>query len=182
MPRPLWTRASVEESVVLALFDLSNQLSKLGEELAGRAGLTTQQWLVLLQVAGDPNFHVPGGRASLPTHGVMGSEIAEARGVSRANVSALVTQLLAKGLVRQETADGDRRRKRLFVTAKGTALLEQLEAARRRANTALLADLAPRDRERLLQALRACLDQAWRAIEAGGLRHTPRPVASVSGG
>lgn len=162
-------RASLEESIVLALFDLSNQLGKLGEGLASRAGLTTQQWLVLLQVAGDPNFHVPGGRPSLPAHGVMGSEIAEARGVSRANVSALVAQLQVKGLVRQTPVDGDRRRKRLFITAKGRAALAQLEAARRRANRALVVDLAPHDRKTLLQALRACLGQAWRAIEAGGL-------------
>jgi len=42
---------------VLSVLDLSNQLGKLGEGLAAHAGLTTQQWLVLLQVAGDPNFH-----------------------------------------------------------------------------------------------------------------------------
>jgi hypothetical protein len=56
MPRALPGTASVEESIVLTLFDLSNHLGKLGEGLAGRAGLTTQQWLLLLQVAGDPNF------------------------------------------------------------------------------------------------------------------------------
>ncbi len=159
----------MEESVVLALFDLSNQLSKLGDGLAGRAGLTTQQWLVLLQVAGDPNFPVPGGRPALPVNGVMGSEIAEARGVSRPNVSALVAQLLARRLVREEPVAGDRRRKRLLVTARGRAALGRLEAARRRANRGLLAGLTPHDREKLLQALRTCLGQIWRAIEAGGL-------------
>lgn len=169
MRRVVSGKASVEESIVLALFDLSNQLNRLGERLAGRAGLTAQQWLVLLQVAGDPNFQVPLGRTSLPADGVMGSEIAEARGVSRANVSALVAQLLAKGLVRQVPASGDRRRKRLSVTAKGRAALTRLEGPRQRANHALLADLAPPERQALLQALRACLGQAWRAIEAGWL-------------
>jgi len=41
----------------MALFNLSNQLGKLGEGLAAQAGLTTQQWLGLLKVAGDPNAH-----------------------------------------------------------------------------------------------------------------------------
>lgn len=154
---------------MLALFDLSNQLGKLGEGLASSAGLTAQQWLVLLQAAGDPNFYAPGGRASLPTSGVMGSEIADARGVSRANVSALVKQLLAKGLVRQEQDADDRRRKRLFVTATGRAALRRLEAARRRANRALLADLTAQERDALLRALRASLGQVWRALDGGGL-------------
>ena len=86
---------------MLAVLDLSNQLGKLGEGLAAHAGLTTQQWLVLLQVAGDPNFHVPDGRAVPAKGGVLGSEIALARGVSRASVSTLVAQLLGKGLIRR---------------------------------------------------------------------------------
>lgn len=159
--------ASVEESIVLAFFDLSNHLTKLGEGLAAQAGLTTQQWLVLLQVAGDPNFHAPDGRARLPASGVTGSEIAEARGVTRANVSALVAQLLGKGLIRQRPEAGDRRRRRLFVTPKGRAALARLEAARRRANRALLARLSEAERADLLRTLRACLDQVWHAVEAG---------------
>ncbi len=158
---------TIEGSIVLALFDLSNQLGKVGEGLAARAGLTTQQWLVLLQVAGDPNFHVPGGRSSLPPQGVMASEIADARGVSRASISALVAQLLAKGLVRHEATTGDRRRKHLFITTEGRAALRRLEAARRRANRTLLAGVAPAARAGLLDGLRSCLAQVWQAIEAG---------------
>jgi DNA-binding MarR family transcriptional regulator len=167
MRRTVSGEASVEESIVLALFDLSNQLSKLGEGLAGPAGLSAQQWLVLLQVAGDPNFHSPGGRGSLHARGVMASEIAEARGVSRPNVSALVAQLMAKGFVRQKEEPTDRRRKGLFMTARGRAALRRLEAGRRLANRALLADLTPDDRAALLQALRACLARAWRPSTRG---------------
>lgn len=163
--------ASVEESIVLAFFDLSNQLAKLGEALAARAGLTTQQWLVLLQVAGDPNFHSSDGRTPLPAFGVTASEIAQARGVSRANVSILVTQLLGKGLIRWRPEAGDRRRRRLFVTARGRAALTRLDASRRRANRALLARLDTAERFTLLHALRACLDQVWQALATG---HAPR--------
>lgn len=167
MSRTLSLDASVEESIVLAFFDLGNHLAKLGEGLAAHAGLTTQQWLVLLQVAGDPNFHAPDGRARLPVAGVTGSEIAEARGVTRANVSALVTQLLGKELLEQRPVAGDRRRRRLFVTPKGRAALARLEAGRRRANRALLARLSEAERAALLRALRACLDEVWHALEAG---------------
>ena len=87
---------SVEEGVVLALFDVANQLYKLGDAVAAGAGLTTQQWLLLLQVAGDPNFSRP-SRSSVSDADPAGSSIARARGVSRANVSTLLSQLIAKG-------------------------------------------------------------------------------------
>ncbi|MBX7185866.1 MAG: MarR family winged helix-turn-helix transcriptional regulator [Vicinamibacteria bacterium] len=179
MPRAVSGKASVEESIVLAVLDLSNQLGKLGEGLAGHAGLTTQQWLVLLQVAGDPNFHAPGGRASRPKGGVLASEIAEARGVSRANVSTLVAQLLGKGLVRQDAEAGDRRRKGLSITAKGRAALARLDASRRHANRVLLAELDTKGRAALLRSLRACLRCAAASVAAAP---EPRGSTSVTGG
>jgi DNA-binding MarR family transcriptional regulator len=179
MARAVPQKASVEESIVLAVLDLSNQLGKLGEGLAGQAGLTTQQWLVLLQVAGDPNFHMPDGWAARATGGVLGSEIAEARGVSRASVSTLVAQLLAKGLVRQQPETGDRRRKGLSITAKGRAALARLAASRRRANRTLLAELSQRERAVFLRSLRACLRCAAASVaEAPG----PRVPTFVPGG
>jgi len=151
---------------VLAVLDLSNQLGKLGEGLAAHAGLTTQQWLVLLQVAGDPNFHAPNGRAAPSTGGVLGSEITEARGVSRASVSTLVAQLLGKGLVRQQPETEDRRRKGLSITAKGRAALARLDASRRHANRVLLAELGGRERAALLRSLHACLRCAADSVAA----------------
>jgi len=164
---------------VLAVLDLSNQLGKLGEGLAAHAGLTTQQWLVLLQVAGDPNFHRPSGRAVLPTGGVLGSEIAEARGVSRASVSTLVAQLLGKGLIRRQAEASDRRRKGLSITAKGRAALARLDASRRRANRVLLAELSGKERVVLLRSLRACLRCAAASVAAAP---EPQGSTSVSGG
>jgi DNA-binding MarR family transcriptional regulator len=179
MSRGVPEKASVEESIVLSVLDLSNQLGKLGEGLAAHAGLTTQQWLVLLQVAGDPNFHAPDGRATRAKGGVLGSEIALARGVSRASVSTLVAQLLAKGLIRKQAESGDRRRKGLSVTAKGRASLARLDASRRHANRVLLAELGADERAVLLHALRACLRCAAASVAAAP---EPRGSTSVSGG
>lgn len=188
----------MEESIVLSVLDLSNQLGKLGEGLAAHAGLTTQQWLVLLQVAGDPNFHAPAGRTVVSPGGVLASEIALARGVSRASVSTLVAQLLAKDLIRQDAEASDRRRKGLSVTAKGRAALARLDASRRRANRTLLGELDADERAVLLRALRACLRCAAASVAVapgskGMIRQTRRPVprraddadivsVSVSGG
>jgi len=164
---------------VLAVLDLSNQLGKLGEGLAAHAGLTTQQWLVLLQVAGDPNFYRPDGRALISTGGVLGSEIAEARGVSRASVSILVAQLLGKGMVRRLPEAFDRRRKGLSITAKGRAALARLDASRRHANRVLLAELGGKERAALLRSLHACLRCAAASVAAAP---EPRGSTSVSGG
>ena len=162
MKLTLQNGASVEETLVLTFFDLANQLSKLGEEVAAGAALTTQQWLVLLQIAGDPNFPLP---AHLPERsngaGIMGSEIALARGVSRASISVLVTQLLKRGLIRQEEEAGDRRRKRLFVTDDGRRIIDALDEARMNANRELFTDLDPAERQVLLGALRKCLGRLW---------------------
>jgi DNA-binding MarR family transcriptional regulator len=179
MPRAVPEKASVEESIVLAVLDLSNQLGKLGEGLAAHAGLTTQQWLILLQVAGDPNFHQPGGRAARPSGGVLGSEIALARGVSRASVSTLVAQLLGKRLIRRQPEAGDRRRKGLSITAKGRTALARLDASRRLANRVLLAELSARERAALLRSLHACLRCAAASVAAAP---EPRGSTSVSGG
>lgn len=150
--------ATVEESIVLALFDLANHVNRRGDRLAAVAGLTTQQWLVLLQIGGDPNF--PSGGGARPG-GVLPSEIARARGITRASVSAVVTALLRRGLI-DETADAaDGRRRRLSLTAAGVAALASVQPARVAANQRLLAQLDARERARFLRHLRLCLDALW---------------------
>lgn len=161
MPARLRLTKSVEEGVVLALFDVANQLNKLGDEVAAGAGLTTQQWLVLLQIAGDPNFARPGGRSTAEGEATVASAIASARGVSRANVSTLVSQLIARGYVRQEEHARDRRRKRLLVTDAGRRALAGIETHRREANRRLLGGLAAAQRAQLLESLQACLEHLW---------------------
>lgn len=164
---------SVEEGVVLALFDVTNQLHKLGDEVAAGAGLTTQQWLVLLQVAGDPNFHQP-VRSPADDADTVGSGIARARGVTRANVSTLVAQLVAKGYLRQQEQTRDRRRKRLLITEQGRRALAAIEPARRDANRKLLGGLDVAERAQLLRSLRACLEHLCSTAGHDGAAPTRR--------
>ena len=158
MPRATLLTRSIEDSIVLTLFDIANQLGKLGDGLSSKAGLTTQQWLMLLQIAGDPNFAVPDDGASRSGPGIMASEIARARGVSRANVSMLVAQLLRMGLVSQEQQPDDRRRKHLTLTDAGLGALTDIQSARHTANQNLFAGLTPMERRQLLRSLRAWTD------------------------
>ena len=147
-------RRSVEEAVVLALFDLANHLQRRGEHVAAAAGLTTQQWLVLLQIAGDPNFPTSARTSKAP---VLASDIARVRGVSRATISAVVGALKLRGLIREEADPADRRRRWLAITVAGLAALSAIEPARRAANRRLLADFAPSDRTQMRDYLQRCL-------------------------
>ncbi len=166
---PLELSESIEESLILTLLDLANHLAKNGEAMAAQEDLTTQQWLVLLQIAGDPNFPSP-RRGAQPRRaperevdGVLASEIATARGVSRANVSTLVTPLLRRKLVRQTDDPQDRRRKRLTLAPAGHRIIERLEPLRRGANQKLFVALEPAAKKDLLRHLGHCLDKLSRS-------------------
>lgn len=168
---------TVEDSIVLTLFDIANELGKLGEGVSSKAGLTTQQLLMLLQIAGDPNFAVPKDSPSRGAPGIMASEIARERGVSRANVSILVAQLLRMGLVSQEEQPDDRRRKHLTVTDAGRRALADTSSARHEANQNLFASLTPVERKQLLRSLRACLERLWLVDRSGGVGRAPAQPA-----
>ncbi len=166
MARPNPTNAgiteSTEESLILTLLDLANHLTRNGERLAREEGLTAQQWLLLLQIAGDPNFPDLGTTADSGT-AVLASNIAAARGVSRPTISALVSSLVQKGFVSQAEDPGDRRQKALEATPAGLAVLDRIEPARHRANKALLAGFEPSEISFVLRILRTCLDSLWSA-------------------
>ena len=145
---------SVGESLILALFDLVNHLTKNGERIVEPEGITVQQWLLMLQVAGDPNFPWPDGDDG-PV--VLASSIASARGVSRSSVSSLVTSLIHKGLLAQDEDPSDRRQKSLRVTAVGLDVLERIEPRRRRANDLLLSGFDQAELTCALDVLTRCL-------------------------
>jgi len=152
---------SIEESLILTLFDLVSYMTKNGEIMALEGGLTVQQWLVLLQIAGDPCFPQPAEPPRATAAGILASEIANARGVSRANISALLAVLLRKRLVRQIEDPDDRRRKSLRITAKGLQALERIEPVRRRVNVDLFAEFSADEMEVVHQFLQRCLEKLW---------------------
>lgn len=167
---------SADESLILTLFDVANHLARSGEAMAAQEGLTSQQWLVLLQIAGDPNFPRSRNRA---VNGVLASEIASARGVSRANVSTLVGTLLRRGLIRQSDHPQDRRRKLLTLTDGGRNIVERLEPLRRGANQKLFAGIEPAMKKKMLSQLRQLLHKL-EELPRASLRARARVAAKRS--
>jgi DNA-binding MarR family transcriptional regulator len=130
-----------EAELVLTIGHVASHLSKPGEQLAARGGITTLEWLVLLQIAGDADFPSR-DRRPCPGGGVLAFEIARERDVSRGNISTLVSASVARGLVRRRDDPKDRRRKVLETTEAGRrAAPQRTEPIRREANESLFADL-----------------------------------------
>lgn len=148
MPHDL-CRFRAEESIALAVMDLANIIAHECEQMLADAGLTAPQWTVLMNVAGDSNFQ----DAARGHDGVFSSEIASARGLSRPHISATVTELIRKDLISQQDDPQDRRRKLLRVTPAGLEILRRLQPRRQGINDTLLRDLAPDQRQRLLDLL-----------------------------
>jgi len=162
--------------MVQVLFDVVNHLTRNGQALAADADLTVQQWILLLQVAGDPSFSAVAGARGAGGE-VTASDVARIRGVSRASVSALVSALVRKGLLRQSDGARDRRRKVLAITARGRAALERLEPERRRANRALFENFSRAELARQLTALSGCLGKLRRARDRAAVAGVEAGVA-----
>ena len=154
---------STEESIILSIFDLVNYLTKNGESMSREAGLTVQQWILLLQVAGDPNFPCY-EESDDSDSAVMVSTVARNRGVTRSSVSAQVTALIRMGMLSQREDPEDRRRKVLYVTRKGKQALDSIEPVRRAANRSLFKDWPAAELDRFLESLQTCLQRLASSI------------------
>jgi len=146
---------SIEESIVLSIFDLANQLKKIGDEVYQKVGLTTQQWLILLHLADNPNL--PFFKREKHTKDLMASELADSLNVSRANITNLINVLLEKGLIRQYEDSKDRRKKRLTLTKKGIELVNRTQPSRLGVIMYLTEGFSVEEKKTFLNFLEACM-------------------------
>ena len=144
---------TVEASIVMTLLNISDTIVKNGDIICQQFGITTQQWLVLLHLAADPNIaFIEDSNINRP---IFASDLAEALNVSRPNITSLVTTLIEKGLVDQIMDRTDRRKKFLTLTSEGRKILEAIEPFRHRANARFLTQLSSVQREQFLDFLRS---------------------------
>lgn len=152
-----------EDAILFTLRDLANHLERMEERLVRERGITPLEWNVLLQIAGDPNFpDTPAKGADL-----LASDIAESRGLSRPHISAAVNGLTAKGLITQNPAQADRRRRLLKLTDAGKDMIKQIAPNRRKRTGLVFKGLAQSDLDTLLENMRNLREQA-RSIAIGG--------------
>lgn len=115
------------------------------EECAG-LDITPVQYSVMTVVAAQPEVE----------QGRVGYEV----GVDRATLAKVVARLEARDLLRRKRSRGDRRLKLVELTAKGRALLRQVDGPALRAHARTIEALPPKQRALFLADLR-------RLVEAG---------------
>ena len=85
--------------------------------------------------------------------GIDQHRLSEAMGIDRNNVSVILENLEAQGLVERRINGSDRRARELFLTAKGRHLRRRFQSNIRAANDRILAPLAPRERKTFIDFL-----------------------------
>jgi DNA-binding MarR family transcriptional regulator len=137
---------SAAHEAVVGLLRTADLIRRQAAALVEPYGITTQQFNVLriLRGAGDDG---------LPTLEVAERMIEQTPGVTR-----LLDRLEAKELVRRQRCPKDRRQHLCWITGKGLAVLEKIDADAPRANEEALKGLKQKERVafiRLLDAIRA---------------------------
>lgn len=137
LDRPFQDR---RHETVLSIVRTAALLTAVGEELFRDVGLTEAQFnvLMVLRYSDAPPTQVELGRKLV---------------VSRASVTSVLDRMEKKGLIRRRTVAGNRRIRRIELTAAGKEALDRVEPPYRKRLHAALAPLGERDCENLLAVL-----------------------------
>lgn len=146
---------SVDDALVMIILELAAKLTQNGNIITQQAGITTQQWLILLYIAQDPN--IPFLEEKNSENGMFASDIAQALNVSRANVANMINALISKGLISQDVSNDDRRRRTLSITSEGCKALEMIQSYRKTANKGFFKEVKPSHKNLLHQTLKELL-------------------------
>jgi DNA-binding MarR family transcriptional regulator len=138
-------RKSQNASLIFHVIKLSETVRKYGDVMTQQYGITTQQWLIMLLLAKDPNIvYFKDNPQDMP---LLAKELAEAMNVSRANITNLLNVLMKKKLVTQVHDGNDKRRKRLTLTREGDAILASIEPIRHKNNNRLLNNFTKEEKD-----------------------------------
>jgi DNA-binding MarR family transcriptional regulator len=149
-------RKTIEATIIQSIVEFVEQMKRGGDILLQIHDLTSQQWTLLLHIAGDPNVPFYKNRSTdLP---LTASELAGFFHVSRANMTNLVNTLVDKQLVVHEEDSIDKRRKTLKLTPKGLQLVQGIEILRQDANNRLFASFSQFEKSLFLDFVDRCLN------------------------
>ncbi len=147
---------TLDTSIMLGLYETAMLLRKQNMEFVAKEGLTNQQWLILTHLAKDPNL--PFLIRQQYEEPLMASELADSLGVTRANITNLLTILMGKGLIQQIEDKQDRRKKRLVLTTSGVALIKELQPDVKLSNAKVLKGLSKNEKEQFLGYIQKCTE------------------------
>ncbi len=154
---------SIDASLLFSIINLTSQIRLRGDLIYKFAGITTQQYVVLLHLAHDPN--IPFIEKGDYTEGMFASELADSLKVSRPGITNILKILIQKGLVEQIEDETDRRRKKLKLTKQGKQLITEIEPLRREANSAFLEQFSDEEKQQFLNFIDRCATYAKNQLE-----------------
>jgi DNA-binding MarR family transcriptional regulator len=148
-------KKTINASVISHIIKFNETIRKDGDVLTREFGITTQQWLIMLLLANDPNVvYLQENPQEQP---LLAKELADALNVSRANITNLLNILIEKQLVKQSYDKEDRRRKRLILTPKGEDIIRKLEVVKQEKNSILLDRFTDEEKLQVIAFIDKCL-------------------------
>jgi DNA-binding MarR family transcriptional regulator len=157
-------KLNINASLLYHVLKLADTWRKNGERLTEQYGITTQQWIILLFLANDPNIiYLQQNPKPKP---MMAMELAEALQVSRANITNMINVLLAKKLIVQVEDEEDRRCKRLMLSPQGEQVVAALEPVRHVNNERQFALFSDDEKLNFIKFISTCL-QTMNGHDAG---------------
>jgi len=154
---------SLDASLLFSIIDLTSQIRLRGDLIYKFANITTQQYVVLLHLARDPNIpYIENGNFN---KGMLASDLADSMKISRPAMTNLLKILIEKDLVEQIGDANDRRRKKLILTPKGEKLIMEMEPLRRKANAAFLSQFSKDEKTLFLKLIERCATYAKDQLE-----------------
>lgn len=138
----------LETSILLGMYEAAIKLVSKNVEFVQKAGLSNQQWIILIHLAKDPNLpYLIREKHDKP---MMASELALSLGVTRANITNLLSVLMDKKLVKQIEDKDDRRIKRLTLTPKAEKMITEMSPERMKSNEMHLKGFTKVEKEQFL--------------------------------
>lgn len=152
---------TLDASVLFSILNLSNQIRLRGDLIYKFADITTQQYIVMLHLASDPNIPFLEGH----TKEMLASELADSMKISRPGITNILKTLIQKGFVKQVEDKDDRRQKRLKLTEDGKVLMEEIEPLRMKANKGFLSQFSEEEKEQFFTFITRCSIYAKEQLE-----------------
>lgn len=148
-------KKNFNNSIIFHIIRLSETIKKHGDTLTLQYGITTQQWIIMLLLAKDPNILWLQEHPS--NQPLSAKDLADAMNVSRANITNLLNVLIQKQLVTQTYDGNDKRRKRVILTQQGAQIVQALELPRKKRNDDLFKNFNMEEKQSFISFIQSAL-------------------------
>lgn len=147
-------KPEMRREILFQLTDVARAMRTYADQCARRHGMTRAQWGALMRLERE--------------EGMTQAELAESLEIQPISLARLIDRMCEQKLVERRPHPRDRRAYRLYLTAKGHTILEQLVPLGRRISGDVLASLGEAEAGQLLEQLLRIKGNIRKASAANG--------------